>query len=63
MKTLAKKLRHFLRQCGGPTAVEYAILLVLIVFTCFATLQLIGAFVADTTRTVAESLPTSVNGP
>ena len=63
MKALVKKMWRFFHDQDGPTATEYAVLLVLIVFVCFGVLQLIGTFVADTTRTVAESLPTSSTGP
>ena len=40
MKMLVKKLRCFLRQSGGPTAVECAVFLALIAFAYWAATKL-----------------------
>ena len=40
MKTLVKKLRQFLRQCGGPTAIECAVFLAVIAFAYWAVTEL-----------------------
>lgn len=56
---LQKVIGRFYHESFGPTVTEYAVLLVLIVFGCFAVISLIGAFVASSTQSVAEALPTS----
>jgi pilus assembly protein Flp/PilA len=35
-------MRRFLRSQDGPTAVEYAVMLALIVIICLASIQLVG---------------------
>ncbi len=42
MKSLAKKVQRFLVSEDGPTAVEYAVMLALIVIVCLAAIQAIG---------------------
>jgi pilus assembly protein Flp/PilA len=42
MKSLASKVKHFLVSEDGPTAVEYAVMLALIVIVCLAAIQAIG---------------------
>lgn len=42
MKMLAKSMLDFLRSEDGPTAVEYAFMLALIVLVCFGVLISIG---------------------
>ena len=39
MKSLAKKVQHFLVSEDGPTAVEYAVMLALIVIVCLTAIQ------------------------
>ena len=43
----------------GPTATEYSVLLVLIVFGVFSVLSLIGAFLGEAFTTVSNGLPES----
>ena len=43
MKSLAKKVQRFLVSEDGPTAVEYAVMLALIVIVCLAAIQAIGS--------------------
>ena len=57
MKTLVKKLRHFLRQCGGPTAVEYAVLLVLVIFGAMTAVSLLGENLSNSLGSAAGALP------
>ena len=57
MKTLVKKLRQFLRQCGGPTAVEYAILLFLVLLGAMTAVSLLGNSVGNSIGSTAEALP------
>jgi pilus assembly protein Flp/PilA len=42
MKSLALKVRRFLVSEDGPTAVEYAVMLALIVIVCLAAIGSIG---------------------
>ena len=42
MKSLAKKVQYFLISEDGPTAVEYAVMLALIVVVCLTAVSAIG---------------------
>ncbi len=42
MKSLAQKLHRFLVSEDGPTAVEYAVMLALIVIVCLTAISAIG---------------------
>lgn len=42
MKTIGNRLRHFLVSEDGPTAVEYAVMLALIIIGCLTAIQSIG---------------------
>ena len=42
MKNFAKTIRHFLVSEDGPTAVEYAVMLALIVIVCLTAVQQVG---------------------
>ena len=42
MKSLAKKVQRFLVSEDGPTAVEYAVMLALIVIVCLASITAVG---------------------
>jgi pilus assembly protein Flp/PilA len=42
MKNLTAKLQRFLVSDDGPTAVEYAVMLALIVLVCIASIRSIG---------------------
>ena len=50
MKTFAKKVHHFLVEEDGPTAVEYAVMLALIIVVCITAVTAIGTN-ANTTFT------------
>ena len=54
MNSLALKLRRFLVSEDGPTAVEYAVMLALIIIVCLAAIGTIGTK-ANTTFTNASS--------
>ncbi len=43
MKTLALSVKKFLVSEDGPTAVEYAVMLALIIVACAATITTLGA--------------------
>ena len=42
MKSLAQSVKNFLASEDGPTAVEYAVMLALIVIVCLTAIQAIG---------------------
>lgn len=56
MKSLALKLRRFLVSEDGPTAVEYAVMLALIIIVCLTAISAIGTNAKATFNTVAQSL-------
>jgi pilus assembly protein Flp/PilA len=56
MKSLAKKMHRFLVSEDGPTAVEYAVMLALIVIVCLTAISSIGTQTSATFNTVAQSL-------
>ena len=57
MNTLLLRARHLLVSEDGPTAVEYAVMLALIVIVCLATITLIGTRANATFNVIANSLP------
>ena len=56
MKLLAKKVHRFLVSDDGPTAVEYAVMLALIVIVCLAAIQAIGQNASNTFQNIANEL-------
>lgn len=42
MKNFRKKIQRFLASEDGPTAVEYAVMLALIIIVCLATITTVG---------------------
>ena len=56
MKSLAKKVQRFLVSEDGPTAVEYAVMLALIVIVCLAAIQAIGTNASATFQEVADQI-------
>ena len=55
MKPLALKLRRFLVSEDGPTAVEYAVMLALIIIVCLTAITSIGTQASATfSKTAAE---------
>ena len=47
MKNLATSIVRFLREEDGPTAVEYAVMLMCIILVCIATIRAVGTATAD----------------
>lgn len=47
MKKLPRQILHFLLNEDGPTAVEYAVMLALIIMVCVATVAQLGLRTAD----------------
>jgi pilus assembly protein Flp/PilA len=56
MKSLAKKVQRFLVSEDGPTAVEYAVMLALIVIVCLTAITAIGTGASATFSNVAAKL-------
>ena len=56
MKSLAKKMQRFLTSEDGPTAVEYAVMLALIIIVCLAAIQSVGTKANTTFTNVAASI-------
>jgi pilus assembly protein Flp/PilA len=59
MKSLAQKVQRFLVSEDGPTAVEYAVMLALIVIVCLTAISTVGTRTSATFNKVANSLPAS----
>ena len=57
MNKLLLRARHLLVSEDGPTAVEYAVMLALIVVVCLATITLIGTRANATFNVIANALP------
>ena len=57
MKNLLRKTRQFLVSEDGPTAVEYAVMLALIIVVCLTAIQAIGTNANATFNSVAGVLP------
>jgi len=56
MKNLALKVRNFLVSEDGPTAVEYAVMLALIIIVCLTAINSIGTNANATFEDVAASI-------
>lgn len=56
MKSFAKKVQRFLASEDGPTAVEYAVMLALIVIVCLAAIQAIGTNANATFQNIADQI-------
>lgn len=57
MNTLLRRTREFLINEDGPTAVEYAVMLALIIVVCLTAIQAIGTNANATFQSVAAQLP------
>jgi len=58
MLAIVSKLQRFLSEEDGPTAVEYAVMLALIIIVCIASIQALGTNANSTFNDVA----TKMNG-
>jgi pilus assembly protein Flp/PilA len=56
MVCLAKKVMRFLVSEDGPTAVEYAVMLALIVIVCLTAIRAVGTNAANTFNDAAAQL-------
>jgi pilus assembly protein Flp/PilA len=57
MKNLALHVKKFLKSEDGPTAVEYAVMLALIVIVCLVSITAIGNNANATFDSIAQALP------
>ena len=58
MKSLAKKVQRFLVSEDGPTAVEYAVMLALIVIVCMGAITTLGQNANTSFTNTADKLAT-----
>jgi pilus assembly protein Flp/PilA len=56
MKNFASKLRHFIKSEDGPTAVEYAVMLALIVIVCLTAITNLGTNAKTTFTNIGSSI-------
>ncbi len=56
MKNFAKKVQRFLVSEDGPTAVEYAVMMALIVIVCLTAIRSIGTNATSTFEDIAAQL-------
>ncbi len=56
MKTFLNRVRQFLSSEDGPTAVEYAVMLALIVVACIVVVQSLGQSASNTFSKVQSSI-------
>jgi pilus assembly protein Flp/PilA len=56
MRSLCKKVVNFLKQEDGPTAVEYAVMLALIIVVCIAAVTTLGSNANETFSFVGSSI-------
>jgi pilus assembly protein Flp/PilA len=57
MRRFALNVQRFLVSEDGPTAVEYAVMLALIIIVCIVSIQAIGTNANATFNSVASKLP------
>jgi pilus assembly protein Flp/PilA len=56
MKAAVLKIQRFLKSEDGPTAVEYAVMLALIVIVCLTAIQTVGTNAKTTFSNIAASI-------
>jgi pilus assembly protein Flp/PilA len=56
MKKFALKVQRFLKSEDGPTAVEYAVMLALIIIVCLTAITSIGSKASTTFSNIAASI-------
>jgi pilus assembly protein Flp/PilA len=59
MRCYIQSLQRFLQSEDGPTAVEYAVMLALIIVICLTAISAVGSRTSSTFGTVAASLGAS----
>ena len=61
MHALGQSLRNFLRREDGPTAVEYAVMLALIIIVCITAITTLGANANATFTTAGKAAKPSAS--
>ncbi len=56
MRNVAKKFVEFMKKEDGPTAVEYAVMLALIIVVCIAAISALGSNTSATFQKVATTV-------
>jgi pilus assembly protein Flp/PilA len=56
MRKLVHRIQRFIRREDGPTAVEYAVMLALIIIVCLAAIRTLGTNAKTTFTNTANSL-------
>ena len=56
MNNFSQKIKRFLESEDGPTAVEYAVMLALIVIVCLTAIQAIGTNASSAFQDIADDL-------
>ena len=59
MRSIVKKLVSFLKKEDGPTAVEYAVMLALIIVVCIAAISALGSNASNTFTYVGNKVNTT----
>jgi pilus assembly protein Flp/PilA len=59
MRLLAKKVHRFLVSEDGPTAVEYAVMLALIIMVCLGAITQLGQGVNTTFTNTSNAIPSA----
>ena len=59
MRKLGQQLVNFLKQEDGPTAVEYAVMLALIIVVCIAAISALGSNASNTFQYVGNTVNTT----
>ena len=62
MKNFAQKVQRFLKSEDGPTAVEYAIMLALIVIVCLTAIQAVGTNAQSAFNDIATDINNARSG-
>ena len=57
MKSMVSKVKSFLVSEDGPTAVEYAVMLALIVLVALVAIKAVGTGTTNSLQNVADELP------
>lgn len=62
MKNILSKVQRFMKSEDGPTAVEYAIMLALIIIVCLAAIQSVGTQANSAFQDIAGDLKDARSG-
>lgn len=61
LRTLRERLIEFVKSEEGPTAVEYAVMLALIIVVCLGSIQVLGGNANSAFNTVGKSIGKTVS--